>query len=34
MAKFIELEAEVAENLDIESSEKGSSETDNKEESE
>lgn len=34
MAKFIELEAEVVENLDIELSEKDSSETDNKEESE
>ena len=34
MAKFIELEAEVTENLDIELSEKDSPETNNKEESE
>ena len=34
MAKFIELEAEVTENLDIELSEKDSPETNSKEESE
>lgn len=34
MAKFIELEAEVTENLDVELSEKDSSKTDNKEETE
>lgn len=34
MSKFIELEAEVTENLDTELSEKDSSKTENKEESE
>lgn len=34
MAKYIELEADVTENLDIELSEKNSSKTDNKEDSE